>query len=555
MIAVNELEAYQEGYCLNVAKKIAAGKKRIVCQLATGGGKTVIFSTIVDRYVKKSGKRVFIMVHRDELLNQTRKTLYKWYEIVSSSVQAKIKEVSFADVYVAMVETLHNRIKKPNFAPYIKDVGMVIVDEAHIGNFKKLFPYFNDVILLGFTATPIASTRKDPMKNHFEDIVCGPQIRELIELNKTKRDRYLVQNRTYAIKNINRNDLKITNGEFDESFMGDMFSKKKQVQNTIDAYIKYSIGTKTLCFNANIAHSKLVNQQFIEAGFNSRHLDGENIPQPGEYSWLPDGWKGDYDSWRADCFKWLRNTPDAILNNVGIATTGFDDPTIQTVIVNSAMLSVTLWLQKCGRGGRPCLYSDGTFKEHFTIIDLGGNAMAHGDWCDDRDWEDIFFNPKKPGNGVAPVKDCPECDFINHAAARVCKGYVDDDLFGEIPCGFVFPIKAAEVDIVPADFILVTKGIDVNKTIAFFKDRSEYFSMFEMIKHIAQYARNTISENELNELQLENIFANAYDKVREWCKLKGKRNNGWYKKMCRDKIKEELIKLGFNVREPESIEN
>lgn len=562
-----ELVLYQDVFCDKVIAKIGAGIKRIVCQLATGGGKTVIFSAITNRFIKKYTEkhRVFIVVHRDELLSQTRQTLYDWYEIISSPIQASVKKVSMAEVHVAMVETLHNRIKKPDFKPIIKDVGMVVIDEAHIGNFKKLFPLFpDDIILLGFTATPLATSKKDPMKNHYTDIVCGPQIRELIALNKIYPDRYLVQNRTYSIKNINRGNLRIKNGEFEEAFMGNEFSKKKQVQNTIDAYIKFGIHQKTLVFNANVKHSKTVNQAFIAAGFNSRHLDGENIPlgphideegilQPAEYDWLPDGWKGDYDSWRKDCFKWLRETPDAILNNVGIATTGFDDPSIINIIVNSAMMSMPLWLQKCGRGARPFMFLDGTFKMFFNIIDLGGNAITHGDWCDDRDWEFIFFNPKKAGNGVAPVKDCPQCDFINPASARKCHGFIQDDLFGEIPCGYIYPVKAAEFDEEEKEFVMITKGIDVQKTISFFADRSEWFSLFEMIKHIATYARQTHDYNELTKKDMEDIFDNAYLKVKEWCKLKGKRNNGWYKKTTMSKIMEELIKLGFVLPKEEII--
>src|SRR5690606_23535256 len=76
-----------------------------------------------------------------------------------------------------------------------------------------------------------------------------------------------------------------------------------------------------------------------------------------------------------------------------------------------------LWLQMTGRGSRP--YPG---KEYFTIIDMGGNALYHGDWCAERNWKDIFHFPEAPGTGggVAPVKICVGCEAIIHASVKIC---------------------------------------------------------------------------------------------------------------------------------------
>ena len=123
--------------------------------------------------------------------------------------------------------------------------------------------------------------------------------------------------------------------------------------------------------------------------------------------------------------KWLKETDSAILCNVDILTTGFDEPSVECIIVNRSTTSLALWLQMTGRGGR--LYPG---KEYFNIIDLGLNAVRHGDWSDPRNWKSIFFDNLKDGEGIAPVKDCPKCGYVNHAADRFC---------GE--CGYEFPIK------------------------------------------------------------------------------------------------------------------
>ena len=439
----NQLESYQKVFVENISKALE-NDKSILAQLSTGGGKTVVFASIVNDYINSKHRDVLIVVHRQELLNQTRRVLSKWYNVGSEKIDVDNKNIQRSKVYVGMVETLKNRLKDTKTFNLMKNVGLVIIDEAHMSNFKKIFPHFPAAQIIGFTASPIHATKKDPIKNYYDDIVVGCSIGELINLNQTIKDRGLVQNLTYSIANINRDELKlnITGDDYDEKFMGEKFSNKKQIQNTVDAYNKYSFGKKAICFNASVDHSKRVTDEMRDAGLNARHLDG-----------------GHDASYREECFRWLKNTPDAILCNVGIATTGFDEPSIQTVIVNSAMKSLSYWLQKCGRGARPCMDIN---KRNFIILDLGANALAHGDWNDERDWEDIFHNPYIPQNGKSPVKACPECRVLNAAAARTCKN-----------CGFEFPLPSAEEDTVQRDLVLITKVAHVEKIIEHFMETNE----------------------------------------------------------------------------------
>ena len=51
------LREYQENLITNVARKIAAGKRKPLVQMATGGGKTIAFAAISNRYKNKSGNR------------------------------------------------------------------------------------------------------------------------------------------------------------------------------------------------------------------------------------------------------------------------------------------------------------------------------------------------------------------------------------------------------------------------------------------------------------------------------------------------------------------
>lgn len=67
------LRYYQTDGITLCAQEFAKGFNSIVYQLPTGGGKTVIFTEISHRFIQRNNTSVVIVVHRNELLRQTRK--------------------------------------------------------------------------------------------------------------------------------------------------------------------------------------------------------------------------------------------------------------------------------------------------------------------------------------------------------------------------------------------------------------------------------------------------------------------------------------------------
>src|SRR5690606_27602104 len=167
----------------------------ILYQLPTGGGKTVIFSEIAKRYINESGKKVLILTHRIELSKQTSSTLSE-IGVKNKVINSTVKEIPNDEklkCYVAMVETLNNRIKEGQLN--INNIGLVIVDEAHYNSFRKLFKHFKKCDMLGVTATPLSSNIKLPMKDTYNELIVGHSISELIEkgfLSKAKTYSYNV---------------------------------------------------------------------------------------------------------------------------------------------------------------------------------------------------------------------------------------------------------------------------------------------------------------------------------------------------------------------------
>jgi type I site-specific restriction endonuclease len=76
------------------------------------------------------------------------------------------------------------------------------------------------------------------------------------------------------------------------------------------------------------------------------------------------------------------------LTSVSILTTGFDEPSVETIILNRATRSLTLYFQMIGRGSR--IFGD---KRSFQVVDLGNNVARFGPWSQPVDWHHIFKYP------------------------------------------------------------------------------------------------------------------------------------------------------------------
>jgi type I site-specific restriction endonuclease len=77
-----------------------------------------------------------------------------------------------------------------------------------------------------------------------------------------------------------------------------------------------------------------------------------------------------------------------VLTSVGILTTGFDEPAVESIILNRATRSLTLYFQMIGRGSRVI-----PGKDSFNVIDLGNNLARFGRWDEEIDWQAIFRSP------------------------------------------------------------------------------------------------------------------------------------------------------------------
>lgn len=377
----------------------------VLCQSATGSGKTVIMSAFIKEYTSKNPNNVILVsVHREELVEQTSLTLAR-FGILNEQITSGSKNEWSSNVYVGMTQTIWSR-------KTALKVDLMIIDEAHEQIHLKTFSLFPEAKRIGFTATPsinkmrtfykceycaTESTEKSvccyneetakwtasvTMSEQYQDIILGPPIRTLIDEGS------LVDEIVFSYNNFS--NLEATGiDDYDENEIAD--ESIKHNDNVLEEYVEKALGKKTMIFTASTKQNITLVETFKDYPIMS--YDSVNNTSAD----------------RKGVVEWFKNTDGAILVSTGTFTTGFDVKEVECIIVNRPTSSLNLWHQIIGRGARP---SDIIFKDSFIVIDLGGNVNRLGKWSDKVDWEDIFFGGlRKPKRIKQSLIQCDRCGY------------------------------------------------------------------------------------------------------------------------------------------------
>ena len=407
---------------------------RVLFQLATGGGKTVVFSYIAQKITKKN-KRVLIISHRIELLTQAGGTLEE-FGMQPQIITAKTKHPRDVHVSVAMVGTLKNRLKKPEWYKWFLKIDMIIIDECHRAEFNYL--HTPHCFKLGVTATPKRSGKMPQLSGEYDVIVSGPDVHKLILKGRLMTDKYFGV--PVDLTGVGKDNM----GEFQNSQLFNAYNKSILYQGLIDNWRKLTPDTITICFCCNIQHCIQTAISLNEAGIKAKFVtskpskprtpENENkatwtlynrkIEEYNKYTEYYAIYSGDRET---IVNEWKRGEFSVIIN-AGIFVEGFDHKPTQTVILNLATTSENKYLQMIGRGSRP---SPTTDKKFFNILDFGENASRLGYYRQEREYS--LHHSESKGDGVPPSKTCPKCEALVLASAQICKY-----------CGFEFPKSEQE---------------------------------------------------------------------------------------------------------------
>lgn len=373
----NSLRPYQAKGEAEIFQAWREGNQNVMYQLVTGGGKTVLFVDIIKKFLLAK-KRVILLAHREELINQAWEHLYK-NSIMAGIVKADTKPNYSLPCQVASIQTCSRRKVLPAADVVIFDEAHHCQDDNSYGNL--LLDHYPRAYGLGVTATPYRLGGKGFTKM-FNKLITGPTFKELVDSGYLTPLRYFVA----SIPDLSK--VKIRGGDYDE----EQAEEVMRLAPLVESYFEHCSGMRGVVFAVNVHHSNIVVNQYNNAGVRAAHLDAKTHPET-----------------RKAILKSFKEGTIRIISNVGIITEGFDFPDMEFVQLARPTKSLSLFLQMVGRVTRTDYNAikdatDDEVRRYLVsqsrkpfgfVLDNAGLYQEHGLPDVDRDWSSYFIGYDK----------------------------------------------------------------------------------------------------------------------------------------------------------------
>lgn len=328
------LRPYQKKCIDNILKARSRKVRRQLVSMATGTGKSVVFSDLPQHAPKD--KRTMLLVHTKELVNQAESHMARGNPSMSVGVEMAERTTSGEQIVCASIQTLgrkdSDRINK--FRP--EDFAWIITDEAHRSisdQYTGVFEHFGlfepegNTTLLGVTATPKRGDGQ-AMGATYEEIVFSYSIQEAIS------EGYLSDVRGIRVKtttDISRVATKA--GDYDPTELDLAVNNPQRNQQIVDAWLRYGENRHTIGFTVSIQHAKDLADAFMQAGVPAQAVWGA-------------------DPNRTEKLKLHKQGVLKVILCSQLLVEGYDDPNVACVIMARPTQSSTFFIQAAGRGTR-----------------------------------------------------------------------------------------------------------------------------------------------------------------------------------------------------------
>ncbi|MCP4599610.1 MAG: DEAD/DEAH box helicase [Proteobacteria bacterium] len=305
----------------------------MLLHLPTGAGKTLIATEIIQSMSRLSGfGKVLFVAHRREILDQTARTIQRQLPRLSIQIeQGERTSCGGAAITIASVQSLVRR--KERFSP--EEFSLIICDECHRAlapSWGEVIEYFNvhkgkKTLLLGMTATPSRTDGRSAQAIFGETA---------FEISRTELEDlgYLVPMRYYTVRSdLNLDKVKMSGNDFQITALSKVMDFPMVRALTTKAWLEKGRGKKTIAFCAGLEHARHVADDFVALGVEAREVDGKTKD-------------------REQILQAFARGEIEVLTNYGVLTEGFDDPSVECILLARPTTSPLVYTQCVGRGLR-----------------------------------------------------------------------------------------------------------------------------------------------------------------------------------------------------------
>ena len=320
-----ELRPYQQEAKNSVFEQWEKLNKTLVV-LPTGCGKTIVFAKVTEECVRR-GKRVLILAHRGELLEQASDKILKATGL--RCAVEKAEETCLGSWYRIAVGSVQSLQREKRLAQFDPDYfGTIIIDEAHhciTDGYQKILQHFPDAKVLGVTATPDRGDMRN-LGEYFESLAYE------YTLPKAIKEGYLSPIKALTIPlQLDLSGVSMQAGDF----------KAGEIATALDPYLyqiademeKYCQDRKTVVFLPLVKTSQKFRDILNEKGFQEAEVNGESKD-------------------RAEVLEDFDHDKYNVLCNSMLLTEGWDCPSVDCVVVLRPTKVRSLYSQMVGRGTR-----------------------------------------------------------------------------------------------------------------------------------------------------------------------------------------------------------
>lgn len=380
------LREYQKE-CLNsVSTDFQNGTNRQLIILPTGSGKTIVMAAIARHF----NKRTLLLAHREELIIQTVEKFKLFWPDVDIGICMADQDDLNCQIVIGSIQSC----SRPKRLERLKEQGfeLLMIDEAHhcpsdsYQTVIKALGFKDDPnkLLIGVTATPQRSDKLG-LGDTFTQVTFSRSISTMIKAG------YLspIVGRK-ILTNFSLGKLSSSNGDFSPTDLSEAINTPERNGFIASKYIEYASTRKGIAFCCDVQHCQDLASAFKASGI-------ESAPVWGDMCGLE----------RKVQLEAFKQGKVQVLTSCGILTEGYDEPSVDAIIMARPTKSSGLFTQCIGRGLRlypgkaDCLVLDFTDK-HNTLDGLMSlsNAIPYAALVEDKEEveevesEEIDRNPK-----------------------------------------------------------------------------------------------------------------------------------------------------------------